>query len=399
MSLALIQLISEESMQNLLPVLALRPARLLHLVTPKVRDRSGPIAVAARLSQIKVDPEPIHLPEMPSIRETFAAARNAIREVRATGGLPVVNFTGGTKLMSIGAFSAALQEKVPSLYVDTEHGRFLDGTTGDGLVSVLGEDQTFQTLQSTLRVHSVALANGCPSASKGKDWSKYLPLTDRFLAHPDEERHCHEIFHGPTGLCPKGREPRKKQDWLALARQPLGLSRETGELGVRAGLLEENERGEFTLAHPSADPQPVQFAVNFFTGGWWEVAVIRAADDAGLFTDLRWSANFGVQSPNGKLEEDVVGLDGVQIVYCSCKRSAHGQRPLAHLEEIEARARRIGGKFARKFFAVYLPITDRSLRESLRQRAAALNIRIVGPDELAQPGGFARAQSAVGSGY
>jgi len=159
-------------MQNLLPVLALRPARLLHLVTPKVRDRSGPIAVAARHSQIQVDPEPIHLPEMPTIRETFAAARNAIREVKQTGGLPVVNFTGGTKLMSIGAFSAALQEKVPSLYVDTEYGRFLDGTTGDGISQVLGEDLTFQALQSTLRVHSVALANGCPSATKGKDWKK-----------------------------------------------------------------------------------------------------------------------------------------------------------------------------------------------------------------------------------
>jgi len=170
--LALIQLISEETMQNLLPVLALRPARLLHLVTPKVRDRSGPIAVAARHSQIQVDPEPIHLPEMPTIRETFAAARNAIREVKQTGGLPVVNFTGGTKLMSIGAFSAALQEKVPSLYVDTEYGRFLDGTTGDGISQVLGEDLTFQALQSTLRVHSVALANGCPSATKGKDWKK-----------------------------------------------------------------------------------------------------------------------------------------------------------------------------------------------------------------------------------
>jgi len=104
--IALIQLISEETMQNLLPVLALRPGRLLHLVTPKVKGRSGPIAVAARHSQIHVDPEPIHLPEMPTIRETFAATRSAMRRVSEAGALPIVNFTAGTKLMSIGAFSS-----------------------------------------------------------------------------------------------------------------------------------------------------------------------------------------------------------------------------------------------------------------------------------------------------
>jgi hypothetical protein len=378
-------------MQNLLPVLALRPARLIHLVTPKVRGRSGPIAVAARDAQIEVDPEPVHLPEMPTIRETFAATARAIREVKQSDGLPIVNFTGGTKLMSIGAFRAALHEKAPSLYVDTEHGRFLDGNTGDGILQMLGDNLTFHTLQSALRVHTVALANGCHSVSRGKDWSKYLPLADHLLTHSEEEERCHEVFYGADGLCPKGRGPRKKKDWLVLAEQALDLSEETGRLGVAAGLLQPNDRGGFTLERTATEVQRLQFAVTFFTGGWWEVAVVRAANQAGVFSDLRWSASFGAQSANGRLEEDIVGLDGVQIVYISCKRSAQGQRPLAHLEEIESRARRIGGKFARKFLAVRLPITDRNLRDALGRRAGELQIRVIGPGELAQPGCFSRA--------
>ena len=389
MPITLIQLISEETMQNLLPVLALRPARLVHLVTAKVSERSAPIAAAARASEIHADPETVPLSEMPSSRETFAAVRDAIREVKASGGLPVVNFTGGTKLMSIGAFSAALQEKIPSLYVDTEHGHFIDGMTGDGIGGLLGGDLTFQALGSALSVDSVALANGCPHVTKGKDWSKYIGLAEYFLTHREQERQCHEVLYGPNGLFPNGREPKKKKDWEAAANKPLALPQRAGDLGVSAGLLCGDDQGRFMLPN-TGDVELWRFAVSFFTGAWWEVAVMRAANDASIFSDLRWSANFGAQSGSGKLEEDIVGLDGVQIAYISCKRSASGNRPLPLLEEIESRARRIGGKYARKFLAIYLPI-EPSLKERVGQRADELQIRVLCGDEISRPASFARA--------
>ena len=71
------------------------------------------------------------------------------------------------------------------------------------------------------------------------------------------------------------------------------------------------------------------------------------------------------------------------------KRSAIGEKPIAHLEEIDARSRRIGGRFARKFFAVYRNV-DPSIEQPLRSRAAALNIRVLTPQDLVQPASLAK---------
>jgi len=52
--LTLIQLVSEQTVQNLLPVLRLRPDRLVHLAAPRTVHRSSLIAEAARvLSSLK----------------------------------------------------------------------------------------------------------------------------------------------------------------------------------------------------------------------------------------------------------------------------------------------------------------------------------------------------------
>src|SRR2546425_1095957 len=141
--LALIQLISEQTMQNLLPVLRLKPARLIHLATPKTAARSAFIVEAARQAGLQPAVELLTLSAMPAMPETFNAIKTAILEARNKGQTPVVNFTGGTKLMSIGAFSAALNQKALSLYVDTEDALFVDGRTVDGLATLLDDDFSF----------------------------------------------------------------------------------------------------------------------------------------------------------------------------------------------------------------------------------------------------------------
>jgi len=134
-SLTLIQLISEQTMQNLLPVLRLKPARLVHLATPETVGRSNHIVEAARQAQVPVEATTHLLSRMPEMPETFGAVRAAIQHCRDQGQTPVVNFTGGTKLMSIGAFSAALNpnHRTLSLYVDTADEVFVDGRTAEGL--------------------------------------------------------------------------------------------------------------------------------------------------------------------------------------------------------------------------------------------------------------------------
>lgn len=99
--IALIQLISEQTMQNLVPVLALNPAKDFLLATTKTASCSANIVDAGRQAAIATEPENIRLTEMPSIPETSRAVRRSIATAKVQGHT-VVNFTGGTKLMSIG---------------------------------------------------------------------------------------------------------------------------------------------------------------------------------------------------------------------------------------------------------------------------------------------------------
>ena len=78
MNITLIQLISEQTMQNLVPVLALKPAHVVHLTTPKTAARSAQIIEGARQAGTNTEVESNRLSEMPSIPETSRAVLRAV---------------------------------------------------------------------------------------------------------------------------------------------------------------------------------------------------------------------------------------------------------------------------------------------------------------------------------
>ena len=134
--------------------------------------------------------------------------------------------------------------------------------------------------------------------------------------------------------------------------------------------------------------QHLQFAVGFLSGGWWEIAAVSAAEKSGRFRDIRWSVAAGERGFGGSLEEDIVAVDGVQIAYFSCKRGGARSKLTRQLEEMDASAKRLGGVFARKFFCVYLPPSP-AIEKFLSRRADELRIRLLGPQDLANPNCFA----------
>ena len=406
--LTLIQLISEQTMQNLVPVLALKPARVVHFATPKTAARSAQIVEAARQAQVSTELESIRLSEMPSIPETSRAVVRAFLAAREAKQTPVVNFTGGTKLMSIGAYEAAMREQVTSLYVDTDHQQFLDGHSGPKLNSVLGDDFSFTPFQKALTVNAIAVANGRQRVTSGRDWHPFLALASHFLQSSADEAATWQAVHGPDGICPRGREPRRAGDWLPLLDCPLPLPARVGELALAAGLLradgakrllpastraklEELARVERpALPDYFAAVRPLQFALAFLSGGWWEVAVADAAQRSGQFRDLRWSVNVGERQGGFDPEEDIVGVDGVQIAFFSCKRGVLKARLVPLLDELDNRARSIGGHFTRRFLAVYQPPFGQNAA-NLQKRARELNgIQIITPRDLQSPDTFAR---------
>lgn len=370
---ALVQLVSEQTMQNVLPALAMPASRMVLLYTDRVADRMQSLECALLTAGATCEFVCHRVPDLVSVREMTALVRREVAALRSEGLDPVVNFTGGTKIMSAGAYAAAILEKSMSIYVDTEHERFVDGESAPGLPEVL-PPEGFGAVAPRITVDIVTQANGVALGGAGRDWQPLIPLAELVCIH---ERACWEAFYGRQGLFPDG--------YLRGASRNAGVSvdlpHEVSDAAIAAGLLESGDAG---AALPK-NTDGIERAATFFTGGWWEVIVASAMDKSGRYRDIRWSVTGRAGTT---MEEDILAVDGVQLLYVSCKRGGAGGKLSRLLEEIDSSARRLGGIFVRKTLAVFLA-PDRRHAEALHKRARQLNIQIVTGRDMDAPKGAA----------
>jgi hypothetical protein len=404
--LALIQLVSEQTMQNLLPVLRLQPSRVVHLVTPKTANKVANIQLAIKSAGIKSESEVIHLSHMPSMSEISHAVSECVARMQMEGLETILNFTGGTKLMSIGSFAAAQAAHIPSLYVDTQDSRFVDGATSPRMNEILQGDWSFTPLQSRLQLHTLAIANGIPRVTGGKPWEKYLPLARMLFEDSELENEVHASIQGPQGICPHGSEPRSPEEWIQLLQVPIAIPEIVGLLAVDLGLLRQEESQQFFLPNHMQEGlqeligdkiysyhkrlykalAPLQESIAFLSGAWWEVIVADAMNQSGLFRDIRWSIQVG--SHDGPdLEEDLLALRGVQLIYVNCKRRSKQARLLPLLEELKSRGVKIGGSFSKKYLALLTPPSGK-VWDNLKQQAQQFEINLITGQNVYHPDAF-----------
>lgn len=403
----LIQLVSEQTMQNVLPILRLDPVHLVHLVTPMTASRSAWIVEAARQAGFKPTLDVLRLSAMPSMAEMANSVRGAVLDAQEAGQTPVVNFTGGTKLMSIGAFYAALNPKhsAISLYVDSHGNCFVDGATSPGLAERLENDFSFTPLARMLTVNTIAVANGRDRVTGGRDWTPFLPLARHLMNDFRDQQLTLDVLYGANGLTPYGKTKLGAGKWLALLDRHIPLPPCVAGLGVEAGVLRsvdgqamlpDSTRADLERLANSHHSQhemhkasrPLQTALSFLTGSWWEVIVAEAAARSGIFRDIRWSSDAGTKG-GAENEEDILAVEGVELVCISCKRGGNGSKLVGELEQLNTRARSLGGNFSRRLLAVFLDLKGPASKH-VPQRARELGIGILGPTDLTKPNVFVR---------
>ena len=155
--LTLVHLISAEVQPNILPILAFRPTRVIQIYSnASFRDKADQIRTAVQrlwgglVAEAHANDPPEFLdPVLAPIggASPVAVARLIERILATTAphGPVLINYTAGTKNMSIGAWLTAQALGLPSVYCDTPRG-FLSGDTG-----ILLPHETLQEL--ALRLH------------------------------------------------------------------------------------------------------------------------------------------------------------------------------------------------------------------------------------------------------
>ena len=391
MSATLIQIVSEETMPNLLAAMAIKPERIVHLCTPAMEGATTALERAYGQAGVKTSVITRKLGEHPGMVELNDAVASLIRET----GDAVVNFTGGTKLMSIGAYAAATRAKAPSVYVDTAAGEFVNGLSGGDFKALFPNGTAISQVSRQLTVNGVATANGVERVSSGRQWKDYEALADFLLRNPAIEQKCHDAV---ADLLKK--EPRNFQQAQAYYRnlyaRRLAIPDAVGEIAASAGLLERRDNGfypapewfsrfrGFDLSQGNVPPkllfaaaEEARWPFAFFNGNWWEIAVMRYLSGLGRYRDLRWSVDAGSRyGSSTDMEEDILGIDDVNLLYVSCKRGGDRAKLSRVLEDVNSSARRLGGKFAHKVLAVFCD-SQGLQRRRLENRCRELHIELL----------------------
>jgi len=409
-------------MQNILPVLALSPDRVIQIVSGRIQKSApkGPDAVQSALAGSGFNPEfgDVRMsPHHPTHTDVFQAIHQAVEEERAAGRTPVINVTGGSKLMSIGAFAAAAKTESPAVYVDTPQMRFVLAYDGPPEIhSALGPLMDFNAAMRGLTLELIAIAHGA-RLGHAEDWQVMLPLSESIRDSFDGWQQCAKDFDRllRAQASPGKRFPPYPEDvegWMRLWTLPFSLPSLVGTEAVRTGHVIHDgshfrlspgwmlpQLTELLARKPApvrGKPTPEQrliwdafekeanlltlrvqaFLNLLFGGSWLEVLTAESLKRQSDILDVRWSVpEFNIKG-NPATEHDVLALWHGRLVRVSCKLGGAGDKLPAACSEAAHAARRLGGILSIGVLGVG-PGLSYKRRQSLLERAQRDRILVV----------------------
>ena len=395
--IVLIHVVSEQTMQNLLPLLALQPARVVQLCSQgeKYAAAARHIEAAAREAGVVAQFQSCPLQSaFPNVNET----RHALKQLLSVFPDAVVNLTGGTKLMCIGAFLGAGEFPVPILYCDTDRQAFIS-LAQQSLPPMPSFTETARRL--TLRV--VMAAHGkAPDAWRfdtagpaelefGRRAFELRWHLRREFQDCDYSRRVREFFRSDKSRIPSGKARLQalcEANLLDAFHEPVPrVVRELCEAAVAAGFLERRADGGFRVASPRPGRDlrgHVETVANLLDGAWFELTVLDFVRRSVEFADAHWSVE-PRKTPDHKEaqsfgETDVVCLalpqGNLQVI--SCKTRV--EKPLEHLESLRERSHNLGGRYAKATLAVLF--VEGQQEKELRRWGDLLGVEILIGDEV-----------------
>ncbi len=334
----MIALVSDQRMQNIIPVLQKgADYTVLTLVLSKDRVSQNPLdkytssardlkatlssSLTVKISDRYVDPY-----EISHVREIMTAL------IEESGGREqvIVNISGGTKPMAIGALQAAQSKGTTSLYTNTEDGEIIWILSGGGIdkipIQVEGLDVTTyiraygEEIESSKRINDLD--------PRQITWSKIIAEHYEII---------YEQVINPINRTIKNAY-KTKQDFPLICK--ISPTRRQQEVIQR--LSDENlwnwDDNSGEIAVPDKDK------ARFLNGGWVEMYSGFQMKDCGCFDEAL--LNVRLKGIEGEL--DLVGISNGKLVLIECKSNVQRSE---QLNKLDAFRRRLGGPFAKAYYA------------------------------------------------
>lgn len=413
-----IVLISNQVLQNLIPILMEQPARVVFVITRAMAERGEDRRLGDQLRDTGC--EILRFPECPD--SDFAAIKAfANQVVEAVLNLPepdassvdasaidansinansgsgaseiVLNATGGNKLMSL-AFVEALRGIASRiLYTDTAHRRIEYLAAGSGQADAEPPAPTPMTdvldVPRYLRAQRFRFRRAC---SDDPDWHERVksrkPVV-KFLGTHVGDAHLQQFIGTMNYLANRALEPipGSRMERLVAPKQSFtkGPPRGIWKSALR-------ELADAALIDWQADSDTFGFssleAARFIRGGWLEEYAYHTLKDEGVF-DARMSVEGSwdrEQTITNEFDVLACHLNQLLVIECKTARFQPGQND----NEIAYKLDSLGDD-ARGLFGSTWLLCAREPTDILVARARRANIRLIPPTELARLRDLVRA--------
>lgn len=428
----LIQLIGEQTLPNIFPILSICPDSVVNIYTGKTRKQHSTIMNWCRKygKQFHINPEFV---QTPSVSTSLADIQMGIGKVLrqemeklrdAKDSMLILNMTGGTKSMSACAISFCMQishrlkeegyQPIPVVYLNPENREIEFITESANKSSVLVREPR----EVKLSVQQIIDAGGTAElVDARKDWKQVYPCAkaiqdiarkelyftlkevnqDNYAAYAGtalsellrdndskrlekartalkklaaEAQEDKELRHGYE-LC--GFEPREGDFYFSakLQKEVMTMEQKLADTNLQKWEMKELKK---------AMSRKLGTAANFFVGGWWEVVVANAYQMQNPQAEVLWSVETSTKNDaenKHKVETDIIATDGHSLCCISCKRGIHAQ-VTQELEQHCTRTAMLGGVIHQRIIAVF----NRKAVYQLSSLARALHLTMWSDKEI-----------------
>lgn len=386
--IAMICLVSKELAPNILGALQFRPQKvfLLHTDKPDLQNqKDNLIGYFYRTGWVKEAETYLVLPN--DLTKTKEVCLKINKQIKNGGFRLLINSTGGTKPMSLGAFLAAMETGDLIFYVDTDNDSILwlnkplekpitplprfkiqDFLASNGMT--VEEDITSFAMQNKEHLYPLALmvANNFYNWKETIDWieiiRKYNSNINRNSSHNNETNANHFFNHNELKF--SGRQTYMKKQCHVNILMAFEEARLIKDLSIKNGLI------HFCFT----DKESMDFI--FKRGNMLELLVfyrmqeLTDVDDVRIGVKYRWST-FKKNDEAIPNEVDVLASTRSRLLCFSCKS---GAPKTEHLYDLETNAPRLGGVFVKKI----LVTSNFNNDNGTVKRAEEMGIVILGMD-------------------
>ena len=377
-------------MPNLLTVMALRPGRIIQvrngdaMKNPAMEKATVNFRHALQvLSQEPgfkgYQPKMVEL-NLPHLSPDLTTTRDMVANTLATTQGVTVNFTGGTRLMSIGAFQAAAALGRPSLYCDVEARRFSDGRTGGQ-----GRWPEYQALAASLSARLLMAVEG----RNPDDWRSETatdPLRAFGLKAFELRNQQWNVLENlnktlaPHFYSHNGRLPHGAEELKELTLKPLPPAATSSEparqllaAAATAGLLRGDVHGYKLNAQPTK--RSIDRTLSLLNSSWLELAVMDCLVRNPRFKEPAWSVEPAKNENSDYSDTDLVCVDQntASLRVISCKVTTL-RPPQELLDGVKERAMRMGGPGAVATLVIFKPAQGQE--NAIRSYARRLGVDV-----------------------